>query len=136
GDGGLERQPERPRQVHVQGGRRDGTGRGDERRLQEEATVVAGRLLNRSENREAGAVHHRRANGKVTYVQLSGGVFCRSLGWSVYVDNAGLVEFALNGKPGKVTKFEEEGNRGGLQSESCRTPDDTEEPGISLSQPQ
>src|SRR5581483_4234072 len=44
-------------------------------------------------------------NGKVTYVQLSGGVFCRSLGWSVYVDNAGLVEFALNGKPGKVTKF-------------------------------
>jgi len=45
------------------------------------------------------------AAGKVTFVQLSGGVFCRAIGWWVYVDNAGMVEFRLDGKPGKVQKF-------------------------------
>ncbi len=44
-------------------------------------------------------------NGKVTFVQLSGGVFCGNVDWWVYVDNAGMVEFKLDGKPGKVTKF-------------------------------
>src|SRR5689334_8160583 len=45
------------------------------------------------------------AAGKVTFVQLSGGVFCRAIGWWVYVDNAGMVEFRLDGKPGKLQKF-------------------------------
>jgi len=44
-------------------------------------------------------------NGTVSYVQLSGGVFCRNIGWYVYVDKAGLVEFKLDGKPGRVQKF-------------------------------
>ena len=44
-------------------------------------------------------------SGKVSYVQLGGGVFCNAIGWIVYVENAGLVEFRLDGKPGKVTKL-------------------------------
>ncbi len=43
--------------------------------------------------------------GKVSYVALSGGVFCRAIGWLVYVENAGLVEFRLDGKPGRITKM-------------------------------
>jgi len=44
-------------------------------------------------------------SGKVTLVQLSPGVFCRGHGWLVYVENAGMVEFRLDGKVGKVQKF-------------------------------
>ncbi len=44
-------------------------------------------------------------NGKVSHVQLGTGVFCRSFGWLVYVNDAGLVEFRLDGKVGKVQKF-------------------------------
>jgi len=38
-------------------------------------------------------------------VQLSAGIFCRSVGWLVYVEDGGYVEFNLEGKPGKVQKF-------------------------------
>jgi HEAT repeat protein len=44
-------------------------------------------------------------SGQVSYVALSGGVFCKALGWNVYVKDAGLVEFRLDGKVGKVQKF-------------------------------
>lgn len=44
-------------------------------------------------------------SGKVSHVQLSGGVFCRSIGWLVFVENAGFVEFRLDGKQGKVQRF-------------------------------
>jgi len=43
--------------------------------------------------------------GKVSLVQLSGGVFCSAIHWTVFVDNAGFVEFKLDGKSGKVQKF-------------------------------
>jgi HEAT repeat protein len=43
--------------------------------------------------------------GKVSHVQLSGGVFCSAPHWSVFVENAGYVEFNLAGKTGKVQKF-------------------------------
>lgn len=42
---------------------------------------------------------------KVSHVQLSAGIFCRGIGWLVYVEDGGYVEFGLNGKPGKVQKF-------------------------------
>lgn len=44
-------------------------------------------------------------SGQVSYVALSGGVFCKALGWNIYVKDAGLVEFRLDGKVGKVQKF-------------------------------
>ena len=44
-------------------------------------------------------------SGKVSLVQLTPGVFCRSHGWLVYVENAGFVEFRLDGKVGKVQKM-------------------------------
>jgi len=44
-------------------------------------------------------------SGKVSHVQLSGGVFCRAIGWLVYVEDAGFVEFRLDGKVGKVQKM-------------------------------
>lgn len=44
-------------------------------------------------------------SGKVSHVQLSGGVFCRAIGWLVFVEDAGYVEFKLDGKTGKVQKF-------------------------------
>lgn len=44
-------------------------------------------------------------SGKVSYVQLTPGVFCRSHGWQVYVEDAGFVEFRLDGKVGKVQKL-------------------------------
>ena len=42
---------------------------------------------------------------KVTLVELTPGVFCRSHGWMVVVGSAGFVEFNLAGKPGKVQKL-------------------------------
>jgi hypothetical protein len=45
------------------------------------------------------------ASGKVSYVSLGAGVFCDDIGWIVYVEGAGLVEFKLNGKVGKVQKM-------------------------------
>lgn len=44
-------------------------------------------------------------SGKVSHVQLSGGVFCKAIGWLVYVPDAGYVEFKLDGKVGKVQKL-------------------------------
>jgi HEAT repeat protein len=44
-------------------------------------------------------------SGKVSHVQLSAGVFCRAIGWLVYVEDAGYVEFKLDGKVGKVQKL-------------------------------
>lgn len=44
-------------------------------------------------------------SGKVSHVMLTGGVFCSTIGWEVFVEGAGMVEFRLDGKPGKVTKF-------------------------------
>jgi HEAT repeat protein len=44
-------------------------------------------------------------NGKVSHVELSGGIFCHAIGWQVYVTDAGYVEFKLDGKVGKVQKF-------------------------------
>lgn len=44
-------------------------------------------------------------SGKVSHVQLSGGIFCRAIGWLVYVEDAGYVEFKLDGKVGKVQKM-------------------------------
>lgn len=44
-------------------------------------------------------------SGKVSHVQLSAGVFCRSIGWLVYVSDVGFVEFRLDGKAGKVQKM-------------------------------
>jgi HEAT repeat protein len=44
-------------------------------------------------------------SGKVTLVHLTPGVFCRSHGWQVFVENAGFVEFRLDGKVGKVQKL-------------------------------
>ena len=43
--------------------------------------------------------------GKVTYVQLGAGIFCKNIGWIVYVEDAGFVEFRLDGKVGKVQKM-------------------------------
>jgi HEAT repeat protein len=43
--------------------------------------------------------------GKVTYVQLGAGIFCKNIGWIVYVEDAGFVEFKLDGKVGKVQKM-------------------------------
>jgi HEAT repeat protein len=44
-------------------------------------------------------------SGKVTHVTLSGGVFCRTIGWFVYIENAGFVEFRLDGKVDKIRKM-------------------------------
>lgn len=44
-------------------------------------------------------------SGKVSHVQLGAGVFCKSIGWLVYVKDAGFVEFRLDGKVGKVQKL-------------------------------
>ena len=44
-------------------------------------------------------------SGKVSLVELSGGVFCSAIHWTVHVENAGYVEFRTDGKPGKVQKF-------------------------------
>lgn len=44
-------------------------------------------------------------SGKVTHVSLSGGVFCKTIGWFVYVEKAGFVEFNLDGKVDKVRKM-------------------------------
>ncbi len=44
-------------------------------------------------------------SGQVSHVQLGGGVFCKSIGWLVYVKDAGYVEFRLDGKVGKIQKF-------------------------------
>ncbi len=44
-------------------------------------------------------------SGKVNLVELTPGVFCRSHGWLVYVENVGFVEFRLDGKVGKVQKL-------------------------------
>jgi len=44
-------------------------------------------------------------SGKVSHVQLGAGVFCRSMGWLVYVNDVGFVEFRLDGKVGKVQKL-------------------------------
>lgn len=44
-------------------------------------------------------------SGKVELVQLGPGVFCKAFGWYVHVKGAGMVEFKLNGKPGKVLKY-------------------------------
>ena len=44
-------------------------------------------------------------SGQVSYVALTTGMFCRAFGWNVYVKDAGLVEFRLDGKVGKVQKF-------------------------------
>ena len=44
-------------------------------------------------------------SGKVTHVALTPGVFCRSIGWQVFVENTGFVEFRLDGKVGKVQKL-------------------------------
>jgi HEAT repeat protein len=44
-------------------------------------------------------------SGKVSHVQLTPGVFCRSHGWLVYVEDVGFVEFRLDGKVGKVQKM-------------------------------
>ncbi len=43
--------------------------------------------------------------GKVSHVELGPGIFCRAIGWQVYVNDVGLVEFRLDGKPGKATKM-------------------------------
>lgn len=43
--------------------------------------------------------------GAVQMVQLSPGVFCKSHGWIVSVKGGGMVQFKLNGKVDKVTKF-------------------------------
>jgi hypothetical protein len=43
--------------------------------------------------------------GKVSHVSLSGGIFCKAIGWLVYVGDAGYVEFRLDGKVGKVQKL-------------------------------
>ena len=43
--------------------------------------------------------------GAVTMVQLSAGVFCKSHGWLVSVKDGGMVQFKLNGKVDKITKF-------------------------------
>jgi HEAT repeat protein len=42
--------------------------------------------------------------GKVIYASLSGGIFCKAIGWTVYVEKAGRVEFKLDGKVGKIQK--------------------------------
>jgi len=44
-------------------------------------------------------------SGKISHVQLSGGVFCRSFRWLVYIEDAGFVEFGLDGSVGKVQKM-------------------------------
>jgi|GEM_PF-1674652 len=44
-------------------------------------------------------------SGKVSHVQLGPGVFCRNIGWLVYVNDVGFVEFRLDGKVGKVQKL-------------------------------
>jgi hypothetical protein len=44
-------------------------------------------------------------SGKVSHVQLSAGVFCGNMGWLVYVNDVGFVEFRLDGKVGKVQKM-------------------------------
>ena len=44
-------------------------------------------------------------SGKVTHVSLSGGVFCQTIGWFVYVEKAGFVEFKLDGQVEKVQKM-------------------------------
>jgi HEAT repeat protein len=43
--------------------------------------------------------------GKVSHVSLSGGIFCKAIGWQVFVENAGYVEFGLDGRRGKVQKL-------------------------------
>ena len=44
-------------------------------------------------------------SGKVSHVQLGAGVFCGSMGWLVYVNDVGFVEFRLDGRAGKVQKM-------------------------------
>jgi HEAT repeat protein len=44
-------------------------------------------------------------SGKVSHVELSGGIFCSAIHWTVFVENAGYVEFRTDGKTGKVQKF-------------------------------
>ncbi len=44
-------------------------------------------------------------SGKVSHVSLSAGVFCRTMRWLVFVEDAGFVEFRLDGKVGKVQKL-------------------------------
>ncbi len=44
-------------------------------------------------------------SGKVSHVSLGAGIFCDDIGWIVYVERAGLVEFKLNGKVDKVQKM-------------------------------
>lgn len=46
-----------------------------------------------------------KPSGEVSYVALTGGMFCKAIGWLVYVKDAGLVEFRLDGKVGKVQKM-------------------------------
>ncbi len=43
--------------------------------------------------------------GKVEVVQLSPGVFCNTHGWIVSAKPGGMVQFKLNGKVDKVTKY-------------------------------
>jgi HEAT repeat protein len=43
--------------------------------------------------------------GKVSHVSLTSGVFCKAIGWVVYVEGAGFVEFKLDGKLAKVQKL-------------------------------
>jgi len=45
------------------------------------------------------------SSGKVTHVLLSGGVFCQTIGWFVYVEKAGFVEFKLDGQVDKIRKM-------------------------------
>jgi len=46
-----------------------------------------------------------KPSGKVSHVGLSGGVFCKSFGWQVFVEDAGLVEFKIDGSVEKVRKM-------------------------------
>ena len=44
-------------------------------------------------------------SGKVSHVELGGGIFCSAIHWTVYVENAGYVEFRTDGRQGKVQRF-------------------------------
>lgn len=44
-------------------------------------------------------------SGKISHVQLTPGVFCRSFRWLVFIEDAGFVEFGLDGSTGKVQKL-------------------------------
>ena len=43
-------------------------------------------------------------SAKVSHVSLTSGVFCKTIGWTVYVEKAGWVDFKLDGKVDKVNK--------------------------------